>query len=81
MKRRALLQSRPLLAANRILGANDRVRVGVIGVGGRSNLLIDQLPEAAEIIAVADVFPQRAYDAAAKALLLGSHGRRGPSRA
>lgn len=66
MKRRALLQSLPLLAANRILGANDRVRVGVIGVGGRSNLLIDQLPEAAEIIAVADVFPQRAYDAAAK---------------
>ena len=29
------------------------VRVGVIGVGNRSNLLIDQLPEGAEVVAVA----------------------------
>ena len=50
----------------RILGANDRIRVGVIGVGNRSNLLIDQLPEGAEVVAVADCYLKRAHDAAAK---------------
>jgi predicted dehydrogenase len=49
-----------------ILGANDRVRVGVIGTGGRGNLLIDQLPAGAEIVAVADCFAKRAEEAAAK---------------
>lgn len=48
------------------VGANDRVRVGVIGVGNRSNLLIDQLPEGAEIVAVADCWRKRSEDAAAK---------------
>jgi predicted dehydrogenase len=50
----------------RAKGANDRVRVGVIGVGNRSGLLIDQLPEGAEIVAVADCFRKRSEDAAAK---------------
>jgi predicted dehydrogenase len=49
--------------AGRILGANDRVRVGVIGVGNRSGLLIDQVPEEAEIVAVADCFRQRSEGA------------------
>ncbi len=35
-------------------GANDRIAVGVIGVGGRGRLLIDQLPEQAQVIAVAE---------------------------
>jgi len=56
----------PLLLPQRAKGANDRVRVGVIGVGNRSGLLIDQLPEGAEIVAVADCFRKRSEDAAAR---------------
>jgi predicted dehydrogenase len=66
MKRRSFVLAGTAAFARRVMGANDRIRVGVIGVGGRSNLLIDQLPEAGEIVAVADCFPKRAYDAAAK---------------
>jgi predicted dehydrogenase len=47
-------------------GANDRIRVGVIGVGNRSNLLIDQLPDEAEVVAVADCWLRRCREAAAK---------------
>jgi predicted dehydrogenase len=53
-------------AVRQVLGANDRIRLGVIGVGNRSNLLIDQLPEQAEIVAVADCWLKRCQDAAAK---------------
>lgn len=53
-------------AARRVPGANDRIRIGVIGAGNRSNLLIDQLPEQAEIVAVADCWLKRCQDAAAK---------------
>ncbi len=49
-----------------VMGANDRIRVGVIGVGNRSNLLIDQLPDGAEIVAVADCYRKRSEDAMAK---------------
>jgi predicted dehydrogenase len=56
----------PLILPRRARGANDRIRVGVIGVGNRSGLLIDQLPEGAEVIAVADCFRKRSEDAAAK---------------
>ncbi|MFB3826019.1 MAG: Gfo/Idh/MocA family protein [Bryobacteraceae bacterium] len=52
--------------ARRLAGANDRIRVGVIGVGNRGKLLIDQLPEQAEIVAVADCFVTRCREAAAK---------------
>jgi predicted dehydrogenase len=55
-----------MTAARAILGANDRIRVGVIGTGNRSGLLIDQLPEGAEIVAVADCYRQRAEAAMAK---------------
>jgi predicted dehydrogenase len=47
-------------------GANDRIRVGVIGIGKRANLLVDQLPDEAEIVAVADCFRQAAEESAAK---------------
>ncbi len=47
-------------------GANDRIRVGVIGVGNRSNLLIGQLPQDAEIVAVADCFLRRAQETSAR---------------
>lgn len=56
----------PLLLPHRAKGANDRIRVGVIGVGNRSGLLIDQLPEDAEIVAVADCYRKRSEDAMAK---------------
>lgn len=41
-------------------GANDRIMVGVIGTGGRSRLLIEQLPEQGQILAVCDCFLARA---------------------
>jgi predicted dehydrogenase len=56
----------PLILPRRARGANGRIRVGVIGVGNRSGLLIDQLPDDAEIVAVADCFRKRSEDAAAK---------------
>jgi predicted dehydrogenase len=56
----------PYLLPRTAIGANDRVRVGVIGAGNRSNLLMDQLPEGAEIVAVADCYRKRAEDSAAK---------------
>src|SRR5215469_7004403 len=56
----------PMLLPHRAKGANDRIRVGVIGVGNRSGLLIDQLPEEAEIVAVADCYRKRSEDAKAK---------------
>jgi predicted dehydrogenase len=55
-----------LLPSERVLGANDRIRVGVIGVGGRGRLLIDQLPEGAEVVALADCWLNRATDFAAQ---------------
>ena len=66
LSRRSLLAAALPALAQRPPGANDRIRVGVIGVGNRGNLLIDQLPETAEIVAVADCFVRRAEEAAAK---------------
>ena len=42
-------------------GPNERVRVGAIGVGGRASLLLEQLPEGAEIVALCDVNVPRAH--------------------
>ena len=44
----------PLILTPGILGANDRITVGVIGVGFRANLLIDQLPKPGQIVALCD---------------------------
>jgi predicted dehydrogenase len=44
--------------------ANERIILGVIGVGGRCNQLIDQVPAGAKIVAAADCFLQRANEAA-----------------
>ena len=35
-------------------GANERITVGVIGIGTRGKLLLDQLPEAAQLVALCD---------------------------
>jgi hypothetical protein len=41
----------------RILGANDRIRVGIISAGGRGRYLIDQFNEVGpEVAAVCDVY-------------------------
>jgi predicted dehydrogenase len=48
-----LVLSRPAGAAGRV-GANDRIRVGAIGVGGRASLLLQQLPEDAQIVGLCD---------------------------
>ncbi|MCW5977257.1 MAG: Gfo/Idh/MocA family oxidoreductase [Bryobacteraceae bacterium] len=67
VSRRALLSAAAAFpSARRVLGANDRIRIGVIGAGNRSGLLIDQLPKEAEIVSVADCFLERAEQAKAK---------------
>src|SRR5260370_426857 len=56
----------PYLLPRAAAGDNGRMRGGVIGVGNRSNLLIDQLPDGAEIVGVAACYRKRSEDAAAK---------------
>src|SRR5882762_4203349 len=48
------------------LGANDRIRVGVIGTGGRARGLMRQLKElpGQEIVTVCDVYEPRMLEAA-----------------
>ena len=43
-----------VLAADGRPGANDRVAVGAIGVGNRASLLLDQLPQDGQLVALAD---------------------------
>lgn len=53
--------SRPVLASTtHPVFASERIRVGAIGVGGRGSLLLEQLPETAQIVAVADCNEPRA---------------------
>ena len=56
----------PLILTPGIRGANDRINVGVIGVGFRANLLIDQLPKPGQVAALSDCFLARAEEAVAK---------------
>jgi predicted dehydrogenase len=65
LTRRAAIAA-PLILSARIKGSNDRIRVGVIGAGNRSGLLIDQLPESAEIVSIADCYLKKAEDQAAR---------------
>ena len=46
---------------------SDRVRVGAIGVGGRGTLLLQQLPDSAELVAICDCNESRAEEFKAKA--------------
>jgi predicted dehydrogenase len=43
-----------LASASHGIWASERIRVGAIGVGGRGSLLLEQLPETAQVVAVAD---------------------------
>jgi len=69
------------LAASTAQGANDRVRIGVIGTGGRARGLMTQLKTlpAAQIAAVCDVYEPRLLQAAeivgASALRAGDYRR------
>jgi len=49
------------LPTARVLGANDRVRVGMIGVGGRGQDLLKQVLAVrnAELVAIADIYTRR----------------------
>ncbi len=47
--------------------ASDRIRVGAIGVGGRGSLLLQQLPESAELVAISDCNLTKAEEFKAKA--------------
>lgn len=45
-------------------GANEQIIIGAIGIGGRCNQLLDQVPEGARVVAVADCYLKRAREAA-----------------
>src|SRR5437660_4682426 len=51
----------------RVLGANDRVRIGMIGVGGRGSELLKQIVAVpnVDVVAMADVYPRRFTEAKA----------------
>ena len=56
------------LPTSRVLGANDRVRVGMIGVGNRGQDLLDEIVKVpnAELVVMADVYSHRRDDAKKK---------------
>ncbi len=57
---------RHVLAADGVPGANDRIQLGIIGLGGRAKgLLLDEEFPGAEIVAVADCYKERYEQAAA----------------
>jgi len=65
--KQAALGSAVLLTmpTSRVLGANDRVRVGMIGVGGRGQDLLKQvlaIPNA-QLVAIADIYSRRRDEA------------------
>ena len=70
--RREFIQKTGVVAATlltyppaRVIGANDRVRVGMIGVGARGQELLKQVLEIqnARLVAVADIYSRRRGEA------------------
>jgi predicted dehydrogenase len=64
------ISASPLLSCNvraQQTPASERIRVGAIGVGGRGTLLLQQLPESAELVAISDCNLPRAEEFKAKA--------------
>jgi predicted dehydrogenase len=53
---------RAVLAEGNRPGANERIIVGAIGSGFRARLLMDQLPEAAQLVALADCNIEQAFN-------------------
>jgi predicted dehydrogenase len=62
----AALAVGPRLAPAAALGANDRIRIGVVGTGGRARYLMRLLKElpGCELVAVSDVYEPRMLEAA-----------------
>lgn len=71
LTRRAAAQGAAMTAASyaRILGANERVGLGVIGTGGRGTYVMTRFQafQDCEVRALCDVYPKRIDDAQAKA--------------
>src|SRR5579864_3319760 len=67
LKQAAIGTAAMMVYPSRVLGANDRVRVGMIGVGGRGQELLRQVIAVpnAELVAIADIYPRR-FDEAKK---------------
>ncbi len=71
---RALMGAKgPSKASSRIVGANDRINVAVVGVGGRGSYLAgkfakfgEENPNSCQIVAVCDVYEKRKREAAEK---------------
>ncbi len=53
---------RTAMAEGKKPGANERIRVGCVSAGGRARLLMEQLPENGELVAIADCNLQQAID-------------------
>ena len=70
---------RAALARGNRPGANDRIVVGAIGCGFRARLLMDQLPEDAQLVAIADCNINQAFkfraERGAKWDIYGGHNR------
>ena len=72
--RRTFLKQAAITAAvlayppSKVLGANDRVRVGMIGVGDRGNDLLDQVVKVpnVDLVAMADIYSRRRDQAKSK---------------
>ena len=74
----ALSKSMRSVATDRIIGANERIRVGIIGAGSRGQDLIKQLTHVpnTELVAVADVYKRRQEEttqSAPKAKVFSDH--------
>src|SRR6476620_8956197 len=54
--------------SSKVLGANDRIRVGMIGVGDRGNDLLDQIVKVpnVDLVAMADIYSRRRDQAKSK---------------
>lgn len=61
----SLYPSSQALGANRVLGANDRIRIGLIGCGGRGQAILKAAINApnTEAVAVADVYTRHLEEA------------------
>jgi predicted dehydrogenase len=62
----AALAVSPRLAPAQALGANDRIRVGVVGTGGRARGMMQRLKDlpGCELVALSDVYEPRLLEAA-----------------
>jgi predicted homoserine dehydrogenase-like protein len=51
--------------AAKVLGANDRIRVGMIGVGGRGQALLEEVQKVpnVQLVAMADIYSRRREEA------------------